>query len=266
MKLAFIGAGNMAGAILKGLVEQGYGAENIQVSDLNVEQVNKLQSQYPALKIGTDNAQAVAEAEVVILAVKPQVMSEVCKTLEIGNKLVISIAAGISVARLEELTGASRVVRVMPNTPCLIGKGMSGLFAKNSVNQADKDQAQALMSAVGKTAWVSEESQMNAVIAASGSAPAYFFLFMQAMQKSAETMGLSAEAAREFVQQAAVGSCMLAAQNSTVSFEELTAQVTSKGGTTAKAVDAFAAGDLNKLVDCAMQACVARAQEMESQF
>lgn len=269
--LAFIGAGNMASAILKGLIEQGQPQDNIRVCDPSEEQLAKLKADYPNLITTTNNVEGVQGADVVVLAVKPQIMADVCQPLlaqvpELAEKLVISVAAGISVVRLENLLKGSRIIRTMPNTPCLIGQGMTGLYAKASVNTEDRAQAEALMQAVGKTAWVKEETEMNQVIAASGSAPAYFFLFMQAMQRSVEAMGMDANTAREFVQQAAVGSCQLAASKPDVSFTELTAQVTSKGGTTAQAVAAFAAGNLDALVDTAMQACVARAEEMEKLF
>ncbi|MBD1388727.1 pyrroline-5-carboxylate reductase [Neiella sp. HB171785] len=271
-QIAFIGAGNMASAILKGLIKQGKPAAQVHVSDPDSDKLAALADEFPGLNTYTNNAQCVASADAVVLAVKPQLMATVCEPLlseqpELANKLIVSVAAGIKVARLRALLGnAKRVVRTMPNTPCLIGQGMTGLYADEQVSDADRDTAAALMQAVGKTAWVGSEAGLNLVIAASGSAPAYFFMFMEAMQKSVEAMGLDADTARQFVQQAAIGSSHLAASEMSKSFTELTAQVTSKGGTTAEAVATFKEQDLAGLVDQAMRACVARAEEMEQLF
>ena len=269
--LAFIGAGNMATAIIKGLIKNGQPQHLVRVCDPSAEQLAKLQADYPQLITTQINAEGVTGADLVVLAVKPQVMAEVCEPLlqavpELAEKLIVSVAAGISVARLQGLLNAKRIVRTMPNTPCLIGQGMTGLFADANVSPADKHQAEQLMLAVGKTAWVNSEAAMNQVIAASGSAPAYFFLFLRAMQRSLENMGMDAETARQLVQQAGVGSCQLAVSQPDKSLTELTTQVTSKGGTTAEAVGVFETQGLDELVDAAMKACVARAEEMESLF
>ena len=204
--LAFIGAGNMATAIIKGLIKNGQPQHLVRVCDPSAEQLAKLQADYPQLITTQINAEGVTGADLVVLAVKPQVMAEVCEPLlqavpELAEKLIVSVAAGISVARLQGLLNAKRIVRTMPNTPCLIGQGMTGLFADANVSPADKHQAEQLMLAVGKTAWVNSEAAMNQVIAASGSAPAYFFLFLRAMQRSLENMGMDAETARQLVQQ-----------------------------------------------------------------
>lgn len=271
-QIAFIGAGNMASAILKGLIQQGKPANQVHVSDPDSDKLAALAAEFTGLNTYTDNALCVANADTVVLAVKPQLMEVVCQPLleaqpELASKLIVSVAAGIKVARLREMLGnAQRIVRTMPNTPCLIGQGMTGLYADNAVTEADRAAAAALMAAVGKTAWVDTEAGLNLVIAASGSAPAYFFMFMDAMQKSVEAMGLDADTARQFVQQAAIGSSHLAAAELDKSFTELTAQVTSKGGTTAQAVATFNEGDLAGLVDQAMRNCVARAEEMEQLF
>lgn len=269
--LAFIGAGNMASAILKGLIEQGHPQESIRVCDPSQEQLSKLQADYPQLVVTQDNVEGVKGADVVLLAVKPQIMAAVCDPLvaaapEVADKLIVSVAAGISIERLQALLKSQRIVRTMPNTPCLIGQGMTGLYAQESVSAEDRSLAESLMQAVGKTGWVNQESEMNQVIAASGSAPAYFFLFLRAMQRSLEKMGMDPETARQMAQQAGVGTCQLAASQPEKSLTELTAQVTSKGGTTAKAVEVFENDGLDELVDAALKACVARAEEMEKLF
>ena len=266
--IAFIGAGNMASAIIGGLVEQGVSPQQIVASDLAEQQLAQLYSRF-GVRNTQSNADAVKQADVVILSVKPQIMHSVCDSLaqavpDIKDKLVISIAAGISIERLQQsIPGLTRVIRTMPNTPAQIGKGCTGLYAPEGVSEQDKHTATQLLNAVGQCVWLTSEHDINAVIAASGSAPAYFFLMMEAMQASAEKMGLTPEQAKALVTQAAVGSCMLA-EHSSEDFATLRAKVTSKGGTTHAAIEQFKAGGMESLVDEAMQAAVARAIEMEA--
>ena len=184
-----------------------------------------------------------------------------------GDKLVLSIAAGIQIARLSSLLGGHRnIVRAMPNTPALIGLGMTGLYAPNDVSVTDCTFAEQMLQAVGQTVWVASEAGLNSVIAASGSAPAYFFLFMQLMAEEAERMGFSAEQARLLVQQTALGAAAMVEQNPDLSLQTLREQVTSKGGTTAEAVKTFQEQGLMALTARAMQAAVTRAGEMETLF
>jgi pyrroline-5-carboxylate reductase len=198
-------------------------------------------------------------------------MAQVCLPLQeqvdFSGKLVLSIAAGILVSRFYQMLGEGlNIVRIMPNTPSLVGKGMSGLYAPEQVSQQDRDYTSDLMSSVGKVCWVDDENGINGVIAAAGSAPAYFFLFMDAMQQEAERMGFSSQAARDLVQQAAIGAAALAAANPEISLTTLREQVTSKGGTTAEALRVFNEQRLPETVAKAMQAAVSRAQEMEKSF
>ena len=266
--IAFIGGGNMAQAIVFGLLKQAYPADKIIICDPN-EEKRALFAQKRVLT-STDNIAAVAQAEVVLLAVKPQVLAEVCSPLSAVNfsdKLLISIAAGISVARLIALLPtAHAVVRVMPNTPALVGEGMAGLFAAKNTSENDRTLAQDLLSAVGKTLWMASEEQMHAVTAASGSSPAYFFQFLEAMQQGLIEMGLSAENARELVQQAMLGSAKMVVENPQVDLSTLRQNVTSKGGTTAAALNVLNQHQFNGIVQQAMQACVARSKEMETLF
>ena len=266
--IAFIGGGNMAQAIVFGLLKQAYPADKIIVCDPN-EEKRELFAQ-KGVRTSTDNIAAVAQAEVVSLAVKPQVLAEVCSPLsavDFSDKLLISIAAGISVARLIALLPtAHAVVRVMPNTPALVGEGMAGLFAAKNTSENDRTLAQDLLSAVGKTLWVASEEQMHAVTAASGSSPAYFFQFLEAMQQGLIEMGLSAENARELVQQAMLGSAKMVVENPQVDLSTLRQNVTSKGGTTAAALNVLNQHQFNDIVQQAMQACVARSKEMETLF
>lgn len=265
-KLAFIGAGNMAWAIMQGLLKSGYHAnEIIACNKSNVARREALQ----AVGIHTHftNRQAVEQADVIILAVKPQMMAEVCAEfadIDLANKWIISIAAGISVARLKQLLPhAQHIIRTMPNTPSLIGEGLTGLFAEKSVDPTACQFAETLMTAVGKCYWVEQEAQINQIIAITGSSPAYFFRFMEAMQNSAEAMGFSADDARFLVQQAALGAAKLVAENPTTPLSTLRENVTSKGGTTAQALAVFEQYQLPKIIDDAMQAAIQRAEEME---
>ena len=266
--IAFIGGGNMAQAIVFGLLKQAYPADKIIVCDPNEEKRDLFAQK--GVRTSTDNVAAVAQAEVVLLAVKPQVLADVCAPLsavDFSDKLLISIAAGISVARLIALLPtAHAVVRVMPNTPALVGEGMAGLFAAQNTSENDRTLAQDLLSAVGKTLWVASEEQMHAVTAASGSSPAYFFQFLEAMQQGLIDMGLSANNARELVQQAMLGSAKMVLENPQVDLSILRQNVTSKGGTTAAALNVLDQHQFNDIVQQAMQACVARSKEMETLF
>lgn len=265
-KLAFIGTGNMAFAIIQGLLKSNYPASQIiACNKSNLARREALQ----AVGIATNfaNREAVEQAEVIVLAVKPQMMAEVCAEfadLDSSDKWVISVAAGISVTRLETLLpNAKNIIRTMPNTPSLIGEGMTGLFAKKSVNSTACQFAEELMSAVGKCYWVDTEDKINHIIAITGSSPAYFFRFMEAMQQSAIQMGFSEQDARLLVQSAALGAAKLVASNPATPLSTLRENVTSKGGTTAKALDVFEQQNLAKTVENAMWAAIHRAEEME---
>ncbi|CAM3434537.1 MULTISPECIES: pyrroline-5-carboxylate reductase [Yersinia] len=269
-KITFIGAGNMARAIIAGLVAGGYPAKLISVCAPSATHRDALAQEFGVIS-SSDNVAQTREAEVVVLSVKPQMMADVCKPLseqvDFGKKLVLSIAAGISVSRFYALLGDKlNLVRIMPNTPSLVGKGMSGLYAPEQVNQADRDFTAQLMGSVGKVCWVNDESGINQVIAAAGSAPAYFFLFMEAMQQEAERLGFDSETARLLVQQAASGATALVEANPQLPLSTLREQVTSKGGTTAEALRVFNEQHLSDIVSHAMQAAISRAQEMEKLF
>lgn len=268
-KIAFIGAGNMARSIIAGLTSNGYSPDAITATDPNQEQRALLHNLYE-INTTDDNQEAAIEADVIVLAVKPQIMELVCGGLiniDLSGKLVISIAAGIPAATLNEyLEDEVALVRVMPNTPALVGKGMSGLYATQKVTAQDKVFAEELMQAVGKVCWVDSEAKINNVIAASGSAPAYFFLFMEAMQKEAIAQGFDKETARLLVQQSALGAAEMVVANEETDISTLREQVTSKGGTTAEALRAFNEHKLTDIVAKAMQAAVVRAEEMEKLF
>lgn len=262
--ITFIGAGNMARSIIGGLTKQGYQPANLCASDPNPATLAVLQADF-GIRVIEDNAAAVVDAEVVVLAVKPQVMKDVCSALQPHlptRALIISIAAGIGCASISRWLGAERhLVRCMPNTPALVQMGASGLFAATGVTVEEKTIAENILAAVGTVAWVEDEDLLHAVTAVSGSGPAYFFLFLEAMEQAAVQQGLDPATARQLAVQTAAGTARLA-QNSEVSLAELRRQVTSPGGTTEKAIAAFEQHHLRQTVDIAMQACANRSREL----
>lgn len=267
--ICFIGGGNMAQAIVFGLLKQQYPAHLICVCDPNAEKLARFSAlNVKAIKSSPENnAQAVKEAEVVILAVKPQAIAKVCQSLsavDFSPKLVISIAAGIACQRLQELLpNAKAIIRAMPNTPALVSCGMTGLFADQNTAEKHRTFAQDLMNAIGQTCWLEQETQMHAITAGSGSSPAYFFLLMEAMQQALQTMKIEEKTARLLVQQAALGAAKMVIENPEMSIATLRENVTSKGGTTAAALAVFEQQGFCNSVQLAMQACVVRSQEME---
>ncbi|XBS69113.1 pyrroline-5-carboxylate reductase [Acerihabitans sp. KWT182] len=269
-KIAFIGAGNMAQAIIAGLVAEGYPAGLITVCAPTAQRRDGLVERF-SVHGSADNVAAAQAAEVVVLAVKPQLMADVCRPLyeavDFSGKLVLSIAAGVNLSRFRSLLGDdANVVRIMPNTPALVGKGMSGLYAPERISPADRDFAAGLMGAVGKICWLAEENQINGVIAAAGSAPAYFFLLMEAMQQEAVRQGFDEATAALLVRQAASGAAELAEKSPRIPLGTLRQNVTSKGGTTAAALQVFEERRLMDTVVDAMRAAVKRAEEMEKLF
>lgn len=269
-KLAFIGAGNMSRSLIAGLIQSGYPADAIMAANPSRGKLDQLAHDF-GIHISQDNNQAAAWSDVIVLAVKPQLMAEMLNAIPnaataLAGKLLISIAAGMPLARLTELSGQSRIIRTMPNTPSLVGLGMTGLYAGHAVEQNDRDYAELMMQAVGKTLWVSEEDGINKITAVAGSAPAYFFLFMQAMAEQSAQFGFSEAQARLLVQQTALGAANMVAANPDVSLSALRAQVTSKGGTTAQAIAHFQAQGLEQLVADAMTAALLRARELETQL
>lgn len=262
--IAFVGAGNMAKSIIGGLISNGVPAASIAASATREQSLTALKEQYN-IAVHLDNLELIREAKVIVLAVKPQKMALVCKQLA-GNiaddTLIISIAAGITCASLEKWLGGSYpIVRCMPNTPSLVLKGASGLYASANVNQQQKDLSDQIMNAVGICCWVDEEHLIDAVTAVAGSAPAYFFLFIEAMIDSGISQGLEAEAARDLAIQTALGAATLAQQSETT-VDELRRRVTSPNGTTERAIASLEANGLRDTVDKAMLACNKRAKEL----
>lgn len=269
-KISFIGAGNMTKSIVEGLVAKGYQANQIMASNPSLPKLLKLKETL-GISVTQQNEDAIAFADVIVLSVKPQLMQGVCETIlkqvSLTNKLVISIAAGITTARLSEMLGGHKqVIRVMPNTPSSVGYGMSGIYVTQNISDADAQFAAFMMGHVGETLIVGKEDDIDTVTAAAGSSPAYFFLIAQAMQEEAIKMGLAAADARKLVQQAMLGSAQMIIANSDTPIETLRSNVTSKGGTTAAAVDALQKHHLERILSNAMQAAVNRAQQMAKEF
>ncbi len=267
--IAFIGAGNMANAIIGGLIGSGYSPSQIRAADPSARAREALKA-LNVQQVFEDPCAAVIDADMVILAVKPQVMAAALdgvKDCLPHECLVVSIAAGISVSSLDRMLGAHQrpIVRCMPNTPSLVYRGVSGLFANPHVSKQQCQYVEATMASVGTTLWLEQEDKLDAVTAVSGSGPAYFFAFMEAMINSGERLGLSREAATELTLQTALGAAHLAAEQP-VSIDTLRRNVTSSGGTTERALQAFEQEQLAASVDTAMQACYDRAQAMATEF
>ena len=267
--ITFIGGGNMATSLIGGLLDTGVPAEKITVSDPDS---NPLAATKFQIKCCTDNIQAIENAGVVVLAVKPQTLPEVAKTLATAIPaqlpLFISIAAGIRIDDIARWLGVHHnlpIVRVMPNTPALVGSAASALFAGKHVMQSHRELAENILRAVGLTLWVEKESFLDAVTAVSGTGPAYFFYMMEVLEKSAINLGLSQETARLLTLQTAFGAAKMALE-SEEDASTLRARVTSKGGTTERALSELEKGGLQNLFDQAVQAAYQRAVEIAKQF
>jgi len=264
MKISFIGGGNMATALIAGLAGSIAQAEDIHVVDPSPEALDKLGAQYG---VGTAPAidAAVAGADVIVLAVKPQQMREVAASLKphlTGQPLLLSIAAGIRGADLSRwLDGYGAIVRTMPNTPALVGMGITGMVAMAGVSAEQKEAADSILRAVGKTVWLDDESLIDPVTAVSGSGPAYVFYFLEAMQQAAVEMGLSDQQGRALAQATFAGAAQLAAQSSDT-VEVLRQRVTSKGGTTHAAITSLEAAGVKEAIVAAMKAAAARGREL----
>ena len=262
MKITFIGGGNMAQAILGGLVAQGQSARDC----FAIEPHEAARAKLSALGIESTagwNARTL-DADVIVLAVKPQMMKEAIAPLSgvLHNQLVISIAAGIRTRDLSRWLGAyTHIVRTMPNTPALIHAGITGLYAMPGVTAAQRAAAEQLMAAVGKTLWFEDEAMLDAVTAVSGSGPAYVFYMIEALENAALGLGLAAPVARALALETFLGGAKLAAQGSD-SPAVLRANVTSKRGTTERAIETFDAADLQSVFAAGVRAARARSVEL----
>lgn len=265
MKITFIGGGNMATALIAGLVGKLAAGPDIHVVDPSEDALARLNAKYGVSTAPSISAR-VAQSEVLVLAVKPQQMREVAAALRgqlaQAQPLVLTIAAGIRVADLSRwLGGYGAIVRAMPNTPALIGKGITGMVAMPGVSEAQKSAADSIMRAVGTTVWLDDESQIDPVTAVSGSGPAYVFYFLEAMQQAAQELGLSSEQGMELALATFTGAAQLAAQ-SDEPVEVLRQRVTSKGGTTYAAITSMEQAGVKQAIVEAIKAAAARGREL----
>lgn len=270
LPIALIGGGNMARGIIGGLLGKGAAATCITVSEPQEASRQALVRDF-GVRVTADNAEAVRGAQVVVLAVKPQLMSGVARALapalREARPLVISVAAGIRADRLQHWLGTGiAVVRSMPNRPALIGAGASGLYADASVSPASRRLAELVLASTGITVWVNAEDQIDAVTALSGSGPAYFFRLAELMAEAGTALGLDADVARQLAAQTLAGAGQLVAAEKTPDLARMRAEVTSKGGTTEAALNAFAAQGFDQLVATAMAAAERRSRELAAQF
>jgi pyrroline-5-carboxylate reductase len=265
-KIGFIGAGNMAEAIIKGVIDaKVYKAKDIIVSDVRPQRVRFICNKYKVTSAG-DNCKLAKTAGILVLSVKPQNMPQVLDEIKgaIGkNSLIVSIAAGITTKRIQKVLGSVPVVRVMPNTPALIGQGAAAIYATEQAASRLKE-VERIFSAVGIAVVVDNEKLIDVVTAVSGSGPAYFFLLMEEMIKSAQQLGLEKQVAEKLVLQTAKGAGLLAveAAGKNQSPETLRKDVTSPGGTTQAALKVFSKCDFEKMVFDALNAAAQRSQQL----
>ncbi|GAB3062653.1 pyrroline-5-carboxylate reductase [Stenotrophomonas tumulicola] len=265
--IAFIGGGNMARSLIAGLVRRGMAADRIHVAEPVPELRRALAADF-GVETHAEASEAAGQAGTWLLAVKPQALRDVCRSLQAlaqsKQPLLVSIAAGITSRQLAGwLGGDLPVVRAMPNTPALLGAGVTGLFATAQVSADQREQADTVLASAGRTVWVDDEALMDSVTAVSGSGPAYVFLLAEAMEAAGIAQGLPADAARLLVQQTLLGASRMLDESDEAP-AELRRRVTSPGGTTQAAIEAFQAGGFETLVECALKAAQQRGQELSA--
>ncbi|RZG47551.1 MULTISPECIES: pyrroline-5-carboxylate reductase [Acinetobacter] len=259
--ITFIGGGNMAQALIGGLLSRGLPATRITVSD-PVEKVRELLKEKD-VHVTDDNVAAIKDADIVVFAVKPQVLGTVLKPLNglFSNKLIISIVAGAEIKTISDLTGNNRIVRVMPNTPALVQTGAHGMYANEEVETKDRELATQVLASTGLTIWVGTEAQIDAVTAVSGSGPAYFFYMMESMIRAGKNMGLDEKVATALTLQTALGAAQMAITSSSAP-SELRKNVTSPNGTTQAAIEVFDRAQISQNIQTALAAAQKRSQEL----
>ena len=267
--ISFIGAGNMATAIIGGMLANGFTASNIWVSAPDDDHLQTIRQRF-GVSVTTDNRYCAQQGDMVVLAVKPQVMRDVCESIapvvQNTRPLVVSIAAGLETSTLDAwLAGGLPLVRVMPNTPSLVGKGAAGLYANAAVTATQKDTVESVFSSIGSALWVEEEKLLHAVTALSGSGPAYFFLMLEALEEAATEAGIESATARKLAIQTMAGAAEMAAR-SEFDPAQLKRNVMSPGGTTEQAINSFEQGGLRNLVKDAYGAAFKRSGEMAKEL
>ena len=263
--ITFIGGGNMAQALIGGLIARGLPPTRITVSD----PVDKVREHLATkeLHVTSDNIVAIRDADIVLFAVKPQVLASVLQPLKglLEGKLVISIVAGADLATIGALLGTTRIVRVMPNTPALVQTGAHGLYAEATVSAEDRDLASQVLASTGLTIWVSTEAQIDAVTAVSGSGPAYFFYMMESMIRAGKNLGLDEKVATALTLQTALGAAQMAITSAS-SPAELRKNVTSPNGTTQAAIEVFDHAHISQNIQAALAAAQKRSQQLAQEL
>lgn len=266
-RITFVGCGNMGQSLIGGLIANGLSVNAITGTDVNAEQRQKTASQYK-IEVLEDNQQAIKDADIVVLAVKPQSMQDTLEpikaTLSLEKPLLISIAAGIQLSHLAKWAGEDlAIVRAMPNTPALIQVGATAIYANQHTSDKQRDLAETIMRSVGLALWLEDETLMDTVTALSGSGPAYYFLIMEAMEKAATQLGLAQNQARILTLQTAFGAAKMALESSHDA-KSLRKQVTSPGGTTEQALNVLMNGGIEELFREALEAAQKRSSELAS--
>lgn len=262
MNICFVGGGNMASALIGGLLKRGFSAAHVRVVEINPDTCKQLHNEF-GVRASADLAAGVSYSEVLLLAVKPQQMFEVAQQIKplVQDKLVISIAAGIRAQDLARWLGSQNIVRAMPNTPALIRSGITGMYALPAVSEAGRHDAQTILAAVGKTLWLKDEAMVDAVTAVSGSGPAYVFYFIESMLKAAHELGFNDKDARRLVLDTFIGATKLA-DSSSEDAAQLRARVTSKNGTTERALLSMQGNDVQQHIIQALHAAAERSREL----
>lgn len=266
-RVTFVGGGNMASALIGGLLQRGFAAANFLVIDISDAARQQLEQKFAVRTRASLGAEPL-QTDVVVLAVKPQQLREAAQALKplISEQLVLTIAAGVRVSDLSRwLGGYRRIARAMPNTPALVLAGVTGLFATAQVDARQRQQASDILGAVGNVVWIEDEQQLDAVTAVSGSGPAYVFYFIEAMDQAARDMGLSATQARTLVIDTFVGAAKLASLSEEAA-AVLRARVTSKGGTTERALSGFDQAALKSHIVAAVKSAAVRSRELGDTF
>ncbi len=267
-KIAFIGAGNMAQAIINGLIESGIKPNSLYCSNPGLTKLDKLKVSYPGINTSQKNSDIAKQADILVLAVKPQVIAQALNSiaaLDLSDKLIISVAAGVETQSISQLLQQDiSLVRAMPNTPASIGMGATGLFANEKVCATKKTFSECIFNAVGTSVWIEHESQMDLVTAISGSGPAHYFLFLESVIQSAIEQGMAAETAKKLAIQTALGAASMAAQDPKHDIRQLRENVTSPGGTTAAAIESFQNNHFAEIIEKALKASVNRGKKLSA--
>lgn len=268
-KIAFVGGGNMATSLIHGLIQSGFPSQTIRVADPNPEKRAHLKQQF-AVQCFETAKEAIDDAKIIVLAVKPQHIKGVAEELQFSlqniSPLIISIATGITTSYLRKVLGDHLpIVRAMPNTPALLEAGATGLYADGKVTEEQQSLAESILRSVGITVWVNHEHDMDTITALSGSGPAYFFRIMQALEQGAIELGLSRNDAKILTLQTALGAARMAME-SEISLEQLITKISVKGGTTERALAVLESSNIQKILKDALQAAKERSEEISRSF